>query len=494
MKTLIPFLLILFKGLMTFGQNSQSTLDINQVSAIIEDEGVFFTHHDSTVIFPGYEMPKGSGLNSIFSAAFWFAGLDQWGQLFLAAKRFSNTNHSDFYSGPYSIFHTYMDPNYVSKYSNSIWSVEKSEIDFHIQHFQDPGYITPLSIQNWPGNGDVSLGVAQQLAPFIDLNGNLIYEPQLGEFPDIRGDKASYVIYNDDQPHLNSYGNIMQIEVHIMFYQFTSTDFLNETTFMNLRVLNRGPLSFSNFKCGFFMDADIGGYADDYIGCDTIRKLMYTYNSDNIDSDYGINPPAVGAISLSHSMENMSYFTSTSAYPFNDPGTAVQYWWYLNGKWADGSNYYYGGQGHAGQIGTTNSITNYIFSGNPYTSQGWSEASALNPPGDRRGVMTLENVQLNSSTQTCYDMAIIQYSQGNNLENVQGLLAVADSIQQFYNLQVNYFNCNQVTASTEEFSPFNTKTIVAYFDLLGRECIPEKGKLFLIEYSDGSVEKHLIVE
>ena len=135
-----------------------------------------------------------------------------------------------------------------------------------------------------------------------------------------------------------------------------------------------------------------------------------------------------------------------------------------------------------------------MFSGNPYTNQGWTEVSAQNSPGDRRGLMTLEDVQLNSNTQTCYDLAIIYNRQGNHLENVQGLLEVADSIQQFYNLQVNYYNCDQVTADQTEISPTEAKSIIAYYDLLGRPCTPEKGKLYLIKYNDGSIEKHLIVD
>jgi hypothetical protein len=475
-------------------QQSEYTLDLNQASATLLDEGAFFAHSDSSGLHPGYEIPKGSGIHAIFSAGFWMAGLDQWGQLFLSAQRLAVPNQSDFYSGPYSIFHTYMDPNYVSKYSDAIWTVSKAEIDFHQQHFQDLGYVIPNSILDWPGNGDTILGVAAQLAPFIDLNGDLIYQPQFGEYPDIRGDKASYVIYNDDRPHLNTNGNSMRIEVHIMFYQFSSTDFLNETTFMNMRVFNRGALFFNQFKCGFFMDGDVGGYADDYIGSDTTRKLMYFYNYDNTDVEYGTNPPAIGAISLSHDIQNMTYFTSTSAYPYNDPGPAMEYWNFLNGTWENGAGFYYGGQGYGGPAGSTNTPTNFMFSGNPYTNQGWSEVSANNPPGDRRGIMTLEDIQLNSHAQTCYDMAIIYNRNGNNLENVQGLLEVADSIRQFYNLQVNYYNCSQVTASYDELNPNTTKSIIAFYDLLGRACSPEKGKILFVQFSDGSIEKRMILE
>lgn len=108
--------------------------------------------------------------------------------------------------------------------------------------------------------------------------------------------------------------------------------------------------------------------------------------------------------------------------------------------------------------------------------------------------MTLEDIQLNSHAETCYDMAIIYNRNGNNLENVQGLLEVADSIRQFYNLQVNYYNCSQVTASYDELNPNTTKSIIAFYDLLGRACSPEKGKILFVQFSDGSIEKRMILE
>jgi hypothetical protein len=42
----------------------------------------------------------------------------------------------------------------------------------------------------WPGNGNIQNGEARFLAPFNDENFNQLYEPWLGETPDIRGDEA----------------------------------------------------------------------------------------------------------------------------------------------------------------------------------------------------------------------------------------------------------------------------------------------------------------
>jgi hypothetical protein len=433
--------------------NSQITidqLDINNVSAIILDEGAFFYHQQTNTA--GYEVPKWSGNNAIYAASLWIAGIDENGILRNACTKYNSGN--EYYSGPFSNTNAYSDTNYLAKYANAIWTVSKYEIDYHQTNFMQPGYVIPSSILNWPGNGDASLGVSTHLAPFIDLNANNIYEPQYGEVPDIRGDMASYVILNDDSVHTESNGNSLGVEVHIMAYQYVSNDFLNNSTFLNFRVFNRGIHSYNNFKIAMYVDADLGYYGDDYIGCDSLKDLIYTYNSDNLDETssgiqgYGGNPPAIGVVSLNHHMQVAGYYGSSNQYPHSDPSGASEFWNYMDGRWADGSPWYYGGLGYVGSTNVTSNPTRYMFSGNPYTSQGWSEVSNNNPSGDRRMFMVLDSVGLIPADEICYDLAVIYNRQGTNLENVNGLLGIADSAKNFYAQMA--FNCNQVTSGIYE--------------------------------------------
>ena len=45
----------------------------------------------------------------------------------------------------------------------------------------------------------------------------------------------------------------------------------------------------------YWTDDDLGFAGDDYVGCDTLLNLGYTYNGDNNDEGYyGTPPPAVG--------------------------------------------------------------------------------------------------------------------------------------------------------------------------------------------------------
>lgn len=449
-----PFILVLFLslGLNSLSQTNYSILDLNSTSGIISDGGLFF--YDENANQSGYEVPKGSGLKSIYSMGFWFVGNDQNGTLRNSCVRY--TSNSDIFSGPFSSTNAYNDPAYMNDYSSSLWTVTRSEILNHQANWSQVGYVMPLSISNWPGNGNTVLGVAANLAPFIDLNNNAVYEPELGDFPDIRGDVATYVIMNDAAAiHTGSNGEQMGIEVHSMFYQYASNDYLDTTTFFNVRVFNRGNYVYDDFKMAIYMDADIGNYSDDYAGCDSLRNLMFLYNGDTDDENnggafgYGINPPSIGILSLKQNMQVCGYFTSTSQYPYNDPNLPSEFWSMMRGRWNNGSQWYYGGMGYTGSPGVTSIPTSYMFTGDPESGTGWSEVTNNNPPGDRRIFMVMDSIDLTSGFADCYDYAVL-YRRGNsNLNSVTKLKEVADLVQAFYDSQVD-FNCDQITVGLGE--------------------------------------------
>lgn len=163
-------------------QQLHQILDENSVSTVMWNNGNLF--HNPMVSSAGYEVPKGSGNNLIFSGYSAFGGANQDGEIKVATTFFSNS--SSFLSGPYSTTGDYFDHEYTSNNVNTIWKVKKSEIIYHIDNYDNPNYIAPLGISDWPGNGNSNVGVAEQLAPYVDLNGNQIYEPQLGEYPCIK--------------------------------------------------------------------------------------------------------------------------------------------------------------------------------------------------------------------------------------------------------------------------------------------------------------------
>ena len=445
MKTILTILIFVHCFPSVYGQYSNVTLQFNNVSARVTNAGTFF--NNSAISTGAYEIPAGSSIKAFYTASFWFGGTTvQSGDLRLSATTW--TPDKELFPGPYSITGNY-DPT-----NNYIWSVTRNQILDHINNYDQQGYIIPAPIANWPGNGDLSKGEAFNLAPFIDMNNNNLYEPHLGEYPEIRGDKAVYMIMNDDEKTHTTGTDAIGIEVHLMFYQYASNDYLNNTTFINLRVFNRGVESYNDFTSSLFSDMDLGNYADDYFGSDESRNMIFSYNGDNYDENnsvfgYGQDPPSVGIVSLSSPLSSACTFSNSVNYPYSDPSSVAGYWNFMNGKWADGSNWYYGGYGYVGSPGVTNTPTSFIYSGDPNNIGEWSEFNLNNIPGDRRALLNIGPQVLGAGQSICQDFAIIyNRTTGNAVENVTGLKTIADDVQSFFNNQ--NFNCQQVTASKSE--------------------------------------------
>ena len=63
-----------------------------------------------------------------------------------------------------------------------------------------------------------------------------------------------------------STGAPIGIELHCMFYQFSSIPELENTTFLDVEVVNMSTLVLYDARASFFLDPDLGDYSDDYIG------------------------------------------------------------------------------------------------------------------------------------------------------------------------------------------------------------------------------------
>ena len=79
---------------------AQTDLDINNVRAHILNGGDMWWDPISQV--NTYEVPKGSGKNSIYSGAIWIGGYDGTGALKVAAQTYRQAGGNDFWSGPIS--------------------------------------------------------------------------------------------------------------------------------------------------------------------------------------------------------------------------------------------------------------------------------------------------------------------------------------------------------------------------------------------------------
>ena len=169
------FIYLLINSFLTGYLYSQNSLDINNMLARINYEGSFFTKLDSTEhsLGPGFEVPKGSGKNTIYVSTLWIGGYDAGNNLREAAQTYKQ-NGTDYWAGPLDTTNCSTDTTGWQK----TWKVNMSTILYHKLNWNKAGYVMPDEIKNWPGNG---IGkYIKILAPFADLNSDGIYEPQNG--------------------------------------------------------------------------------------------------------------------------------------------------------------------------------------------------------------------------------------------------------------------------------------------------------------------------
>ncbi len=320
--------------------SSSNELTVNNVRAYIETGGTMWFKEVAE-----YEIPKGSGKTSMFSAGLWIGGKDANGQLKLAAVRFRQQG-DDYWTGPLKIQGASTTQTECIKFDKH-FKISRAEVDNHISSYNTSGYVMPASIRDWPAHG--SAGYSQYLAPFKDVNNNLVYDPENGDYPyyDInndlcpwtedniaaaathslprtpedlkyygddwhnsngmiyadhvlKGDETLYWIFNDNAgAHTESEGSPIGLEIRGQAFGFSTNDDLNNMTFYSYEIINRSTYTLTNTFFSQWVDPDLGYAKDDYVGCDVARGLGYCYNGSNVDGTgqveaYGDQPPAVG--------------------------------------------------------------------------------------------------------------------------------------------------------------------------------------------------------
>ncbi|MCR9173446.1 MAG: T9SS type A sorting domain-containing protein [bacterium] len=429
-------------------------LDENNVNATFTDDGYFLTNTQTTS--PGYEVPKGSGNHAIFTGSFWIGGTDVNGQLKMAAQQYHSTGN-DYYKGPLWRYEANTDSTVENYFGQTIWKVSRAEIDDHIANYQSSTYTMPNDIANWPAQGDTSLGpqgtgMLAYIAPFVDVNNNGQYDPQNGDYPCIKGDLATYTILNDKGGlHFGSGGEPIGVELHCMFYQYSSVPGLEDVTFMDIEVLNMGTQTLFDTRAGFFLDTDLGNYQDDYIGTDTLRNMVYAYNADDFDEanggapGYGSAPPAVGLQLLSHDLHASVSFTNMATFPYNDPSVSPEFYQIMDGNYRDGSD----------QLDGQGNPTNFTYYGDPNDVNDWSEFQLANSPGDRRFVSSLDlgvltpDMTYGAVNRQTVTYAIVYAKGTDHLNSIAELQTTADFVQSHYdNMTSNCFDLQ--LASIEE--------------------------------------------
>jgi hypothetical protein len=275
------------------------------------------------------------------------------------------------------------------------------------------------------------------------------------------GDECHWWVFNDKgNIHTETNGEPIGMEIRAQAFAFATNDEVNRMTFYNYEMINRGTQTLFNTYFAQYLDPDVGNFQDDYVGCDVSRGLGFAYNGDALDETnggaqgYGENPPAIGVdffegpyqdadgidnpgptidslgnidpVTVQDALNNngivyggigvgysdsiidnerygmrlFTYYTNGAVFPTSDPGNAPEFYNFMRGFWADGSQIFYGGNAY--NAGITTTPTTYVFPGDSdplgWATEGqiinddWAEYNANggspNPPEDRRFVQS----------------------------------------------------------------------------------------------------------
>ena len=417
-EKLLTTLFILF---ISTNLKAQYVFEGTNLRATLNNAGDLF--YDPNTFFPGFEIPKNSGLHTVYIGQFWIGGIDSaTGNLAVSAQTYRQIINT-WYGGPIS--------NVYTGFYDSVYHATQQEVNDHLANFNNPGYQPPQNFLSWPARGIVPNGEPSNMAPFVDHNLDGFYNPMDGDHPKVRGGgAAAYMIFNDARDTFPPQGTpcCLGVDVHQYVYDLSGINSdLENTLFMNYKVVNRSSNNYEDVFFGLWLDGDIGNWTDDFIGCDTSQNIFFTYNADNMDEGpygYGQNPPAQGTIFLSHPLSRFMTYNNTADSINGNPSTDSDFYNYMRANWRDGRSVTLGGNG----MDTSSSAVNHIYSGN-----GWTEEAVGNPPGDRRMLGTVGPLNLKAGDSTCLDIAMLFFRDNqNNLLNRDSLIRHAAVVQNFY--------------------------------------------------------------
>lgn len=396
------------------GQLGQNRMDVNNVDAPM-NPNASLQFYD---FIADYKCPKGSEKTSNFAFAYWLGGLDEQDSLHIMAERFQQTG-TDSWAGPLSTVNASTDNATVREWERTFKITREDIVEF-LDNYQDTNYTIPKNIRDWPAHGNPQKGQAWNLAPFVDVNNNNVYEPSEGDYPDFPGDMAIFFIFNDNyKNHTESEGAPLGVEVHCMVYAYYAPDdsLMNNTIFYNYKVFNRSQHDYHDAFIGLWDDWDLGYAADDYVACDIMKNTAYCYNASDMDGTgqawaYGADWPVQtltllsGPLMPADGQDNPAFTDSSDCalfinnglneYAINgtdgfgdgiidnerygltgfvyhnnnasvtgDPQERWHYYWMMSGRWKDGSHIKYGGNGHP-SVNSSDIDCRFMFPGNQY--------------------------------------------------------------------------------------------------------------------------------
>lgn len=479
---------------------SQYIFDANNIRTNVWNTGVLFQDLSANNT-PGFEWPKFSGKNAIFTSGLSIACMIN-GNL-----RMANATYNGEYAPGYVDVLQPLNPKFKTNSAFNLYKVKAGDTQTSNPDYANWGLMVPYG------------------APYEDINNNGTFELNTDK-PGVPGaDQTIFVCITDADPsnHNSSEGfsgGTLPVfaEVHLTLWGYNLPN-LENILFTRYEIINKSGRAWTNTHFGLYSDSHLGNPSDDYIGCDSALNLGYTYNAGNIDSAYGANPPAVGFRFLKtplykSSQLGMTAFNYILSYNFlneclsNYPGFPGNSFSILRGLKSDSSGWL---------NPTTNPPyrTNYCFSGNPEDSSGWTEYKGIicrngnlitSVPGNKRSMMVTGSDSLTVQPNKKFNIVfatVIERGSSNlnsvtkikNLSNIAKIfydnnfnysdddisfIQSSPELSPVYSLSQNYPNPFNPATKIKFFIPENTFTSLKIYDVTGKEIAVLENKILAI--------------
>jgi hypothetical protein len=337
---------------------------------------------------------------------------------------------------------------------------------------------------------DVTEWPVEDGAPWVDVDDNGIYTPGTDQ-PDFIGDEVLWYVSNDlDTARTRfTYGSDpIGLEIQTMVWGYHKKNFLDNVVFKKYTLINKGSTAIDSMYLAYWTDDDLGDAHDDYVGCDTLRNLGYTYNADNKDGtgvghSYGTPPPAVGHLLVQGPVvpagpsdsakykgkwvsgyQNLPissfilYIGSSSTY--SDPDQGVYF----------GTLQFYNNMRSLIWNGSplidpnTGSAVKFALAGDPVAGNGWYEGAGWPggaASGDRRFLLSSGPFTMAAGDTQEVTLAILIARGDDNLNSVTELKKASRYVQMAYDL--NFKTAPEMVKPVLKTVPFD-KRVTLYWD------------------------------